>query len=439
MNYRDIIELCLKNLLRRRTRTLLAITGVVVGTCAIVVMVSIGVGLSQSYQSQIESYGNLHMVTVNSAGGGMGREADSKGVISDKALEKIAEIDGVDAVTPVVTQSVAVGIGKKVAILDIAGVDTEVLEKFNVEIEEGRMLKPYDKMCIIFGNQTRSWFMTPGKDDWSDTPIDVIDDKIILTGDTSYGEKKKSGDDDKKKYTEFEAKGIGYLTTRNDDWDYMAYMNLRDVEKIQKDIRKTNNEPNMSMGKKTYDQAYVYVGDIERTQEVNDYLKNDMGFETYSATDWLEQAKDTSNMIQMILGGIGGISLLVAALGITNTMVMSIYERTREIGVMKVIGANLKDIKRMFLLEAGMIGFGGGAAGLIISYIISLLMNTVLSEAIGMAIGQITYTDATTISVIPWWMIPAALGFSTLIGVAAGYHPAKRAMNLSALESLKNE
>ena len=145
-------------------------------------------------------------------------------------------------------------------------------------------------------------------------------------------------------------------------------------------------------------------------------------------------------MIQGVLGGIGGISLFVAALGITNTMIMSIYERTKEIGVMKVVGANLKDIRKMFLLEAGMIGFIGGAAGVALSFILSFLMNTVLSEAIGMALGGVFWgAGEGSISIIPWWVAAAALSFATAVGMAAGFYPAKRAMNLSALESLRNE
>jgi len=140
-------------------------------------------------------------------------------------------------------------------------------------------------------------------------------------------------------------------------------------------------------------------------------------------------------MIQMVLGGIGGISLFVAALGITNTMIMSIYERTREIGVMKVIGANLKDIRKMFLIEAGLIGFGGGIVGLVLSFGISFLMNTFLAGFVGDMIGGM----GSKVSIIPWYVALGALAFATFVGVAAGYVPAKRAMNLSALESLRNE
>ena len=95
--------------------------------------------------------------------------------------------------------------------------------------------------------------------------------------------------------------------------------------------------------------------------------------------EWLEQSKQQSNMIQAALGGIGAVSLLVAAIGIANTMMMSIYERTKEIGVLKVLGCSLATIRNMFLIEAGFIGFMGGLIGLTLSFYGFVLINQFLA------------------------------------------------------------
>jgi putative ABC transport system permease protein len=145
--------------------------------------------------------------------------------------------------------------------------------------------------------------------------------------------------------------------------------------------------------------------------------------------------KKTSGLIQAILGGLGAVPLFVAAIGITNTMVMSIYERTKEIGVMKVIGAQLKDIKRLFLFEAAMIGLFGGVLGIGISYGISAIINTVLS---GMN-GDTGYYGPQLLSDIPAWLAISGMSFSTVIGLIAGYYPAVRATKLSALEAIRTE
>ena len=138
--------------------------------------------------------------------------------------------------------------------------------------------------------------------------------------------------------------------------------------------------------------------------------------------------KETTKMLRTMLGAIGAISLIVAAIGITNTMVMSIYERTREIGVMKVIGASLKDIKRLFLTEAAIIGFMGGIFGMLLSFGASKAVNY-------FAMKQ----SSDMLSSIPLWLYLASLAFATLVGVASGYLPAKRAMKLSALTAIKTE
>lgn len=140
--------------------------------------------------------------------------------------------------------------------------------------------------------------------------------------------------------------------------------------------------------------------------------------------------------MQAVLGGIGAVSLLVAAIGITNTMVMSIYERTKEIGVMKVIGASLRDIKRLFLFESAIIGLLGGIIGVIFSEILSFLINKFGGNFLDF-LGP--GGEGTKISIIPLWLVLASMAFSALIGVISGYYPAKRAMNLSALEAIRTE
>lgn len=153
-----------------------------------------------------------------------------------------------------------------------------------------------------------------------------------------------------------------------------------------------------------------------------------MGYQASSLTDQLNTMKETTKMLRIVLGAIGAVSLIVAAIGITNTMVMAIYERTREIGIMKVIGASLRDIKLLFLTEAAFIGFAGGVLGIITSFLMSLIVNLVATKQA----SEMT-------SSIPVWLYLSAVAFATVIGVLSGYLPAKRAMKLSALTAIKTE
>jgi putative ABC transport system permease protein len=441
MNSKDLLLLGVKNLLRRKTRTILAIIGVVVGTCAIIVMLSIGFGMSANFEEQIASYGDLHLVNVY--GGGMygygtGAGDGQPAQLDDKAIAAFERIEGVDAATPRLEEFMTVAIGKYVTQVSVVGIRPEVMQKFGYELQEGRLLQPGDKFNLVFGNQVPSWFYNPKKTmygSWDGAAkVDVITDKIIITGDFEYGQKRRYNTEDID-YKEYKARGVGLLANPNNETAYYVYTDLDTMKEIQADLRKARKES--VTNQLVYNNAMVYVGDINDVQDVSDAIR-EMGFQTHSLNDWLEAMQEQARMIQTVLGGIGAISLFVAALGITNTMIMSIYERTKEIGVMKVIGANLADIRRMFLLEAGLIGFLGGLIGVILSFIISLLLNTALAGVLGAFLGGMM-GGGSNISIIPWWTAVGGLLFATVIGLISGYSPARRAMRLSALESLRNE
>ena len=202
-------------------------------------------------------------------------------------------------------------------------------------------------------------------------------------------------------------------------------MPIKDVEKMEAARMKKSKEKKQNTG---YDEAVVKVKDMKDVERVQQAIK-DMGFQASSLTEYLNSMQEQSRMLQMVLGAIGAISLIVAAIGIANTMVMAIYERTKEIGVMKVIGASVRDIRMLFLTEASFIGFMGGIAGIIISFAVSKIINVV-----ALSMGQ-TYN----ISVIPWYLAVAAVLFATLMGTAAGFMPAVRATKLSALAAIKTE
>lgn len=451
----DLISLSLRNLLRRKTRTLLAVIGVVVGTCAIIVMVSIGFGLSVSSQAQIESFGNLHLIDVYSGGGGVyygngggmavsSSDSTTEGKLNDKAIKTISEIQGVTAASPKVEAYLSFGIGKYVMRSQVVGITPEIFQLFNYELQDGRLLLPGDKFDVLFGNQTPTWFYNPKKAQsfsWgAPPPVNVLTDKLIVTADERYMEKPIQGQGgvdgaEEVKYKEYKAKGVGILANPDDQSSYTVYMPITTLAKINEEALKARKQPiDKNRG---YDSAMVYVDDLNEMDKVTEAIRS-MGFQTNSLSDWLNQAKQQAKLIQGILGGIGAISLFVAALGITNTMIMSIYERTKEIGVMKVIGANLPDIKKMFLIEAGLIGLVGGVVGMTFSFIISLIMNTFLAGILNAMMGGMG-GEGSVISIIPWWVALGAIAFSTVIGIISGYYPAKRAMKLSALESLKNE
>jgi len=188
-----------------------------------------------------------------------------------------------------------------------------------------------------------------------------------------------------------------------------------------------------------YDFVYVRVVDIDTVSEVAEQIQG-MGLPASYATQHLSSLQEMAASQQQMLGAIGAVSLFVAAIGIANTMVMSTYERTREIGVMKVIGAAIADIKKLFLVEAALIGFLGGIFGVLLSYLLSYILNNYSQVAFlgGMMDWWLGEGDG-VVSLITPWLTGMALVFSALIGLVSGYFPARRATKLSALNAIRTE
>jgi len=457
MNSIDLIRMGFGNLLRRKTRTFLTVLGVIIGTAAIVTMLSLGFGMQYSFQQQIARMGSMTVIEVYPSydggyygmTGSRGRGSTGSTTLDDKAIAQFSQLEGVQAVSPEIETYLRIVSGRYIADMPVKGINPEVMAEFVPEISEGRLLQKGDGANLVFGSQTVYYFYDgKARDPWrymmyqegAEPKVNVLKDKLTLTFDFSYGMRRAPGESGTSKPPRlYKVKGVGILQQGLNESDYSAYMNIEELKKIIQDNARNQNgndsaSRQMLEEQLKYQRVKVKVKDIKYVQSVQDAIK-EMGFQTHSLNDILESMQEQSRTIQLILGGIGAISLLVAALGITNTMIMSIYERTREIGIMKVIGAALKDIKRLFLFEAGMIGFLGGLLGIGISYLLSFLLNSLSSNA-GYYIGM---GGEVKISVIPLWLIFAAVGLSTLVGLVSGYYPARRAMKLSALDAIKTE
>ncbi|MDR7869503.1 MAG: ABC transporter permease [Tissierellaceae bacterium] len=434
MNKLDLVLMGIKNLWRRKLRTSLTILGVVIGTSSIIVMLSLGFGLTDFFEQQISQWGSLTTINVHKKWVDPMQPGQKEVDLDDKAIEAFKIMRNVDAVSPMLETYGAVINGKYIAQVPIRGMDPAAMEAFGFEAAEGRLLTNNDELGVVFGSGMARNFWDPNARVWREPKIDLMKDKMSVTLNSDYGYSYPG--QKKVDYKEYKIKSIGVLTEGNWETSYGIYMPIKDVQTMIKDKEKAEGQrPQPGRNSSEYNRIDVKVNDIENVEKIQDTIK-EMGFEAYSLNDQLEMMKDQATMIQAVLGGIGGVSLLVAAIGITNTMIMSIYERTREIGVMKVIGASLKDIKDLFLFESAIIGLSGGIFGVGFSYLLSFLINKFGAQSFGESMGMY---GATKISVIPIWLIFVAMGFSILIGVISGYFPARRAMKLSALDAIRTE
>lgn len=440
----DLVRMGIKNLWRRKLRTFLTVLGVIIGTSSIVVMLSLGFGLSQAFEDQISQWGSLTTINVYKKWQDPSMPKNKIVNLDDTAVATIKALPNVEAVSPVLETYGVIKTGKYIANVPIKGIVPEAMEAFGFEAAEGRLLNDKDELTIVFGGGMQRNFYDPKSRVWREPKVDLMKDKFTFTFDQDMGfyrggmgyMSQNSGGNQKPNYKEYKLKVAGVLTEDNWETNYGVYMPLHEVQKLIKEKEKAENQkPQPGRQKETgYERVNVKVNDMKNVQAVQNAIK-DMGHEAWSLNDQLESMKQTAGTIQMVLGGIGAVSLLVAAIGITNTMVMSIYERTKEIGVMKVIGASLRDIKRLFLFESALIGVLGGIFGVGLSYVLSFFVNK-FSDSFGNFFGT---GGESKISIIPIWLIFAAMAFSALIGIVSGYYPARRAMNLSALEAIRTE
>ncbi len=459
----DLIIMGLRNLFRRKTRTILTVLGVIIGTAAIVVMVSLGIGMNESFDEQLKQMGSLNIINVTKYRNNPdGAVMDSKEIVlDDKAVASIKTIKGVQAVTPVAESYVKLVSGKYLAYTPILGIDAKVMADFDYLADQGRLLQEGDIDQIVVGGMIPQNFFNPKNHFYfggpnTKPPVDVMTDKLQITFDMMYGEKQQpgsGGNTNAKPPKLYKVKAVGTLVQSN-DWSKNQYifMDIRQLQKLIKDANKSQDQGSRGMSvygfsstsSSGYERLMVMVKDIKDVDTVQEKI-DDMGYGTNSLGDIRKSMQKQSQTIQIVLGGIGAISLLISALGITNTMIMSIYERTREIGVMKVLGCKMNNIKQLFLLEAGVIGFLGGLIGVIISFLASFLLNAIgkgimNSGNMGMDMGMGMGMDsASRVSVIPPWLAALSIVFAVLIGLISGFSPARRAMKLSALEAIKTE
>lgn len=444
----DLISMSIRNLFRRKFRTFLTVLGVVIGCTSIMLMLSLGLAMDKNMEEQMASMGNVTLVRVHSMGRTQGKPFDAN------TIKEISKIENVECVIPKLELGqVNLSCGKYRTFeswFTILVLTPKEVEQLDYKITEGRNIEEGEEDAILMGPEILNYFTKNGKEpNWEKGPepmpfdmekqtleCDIMqyDDqtrKPILESDTGRCKKPKS----------IKVKVVGMLNGNNYEQAETIVITRPLYEKLKEEqikylqaLGKYTEEDKKADKKETYYEVTVKVNDRKNVQSVVEAL-NALDYDAYSDAEWLQDMEEQSKSRQMALGALGIVSFIVAAIGIANTMMMSIYERTKEIGVMKVIGAKLKDIKNMFLMESLLIGLIGGIIGALVSLIISLVMNA-SGEKIA---AMMDIYGSSTVSIMPPELLGAGVVFSVIIGLLSGYFPARKAMKLSALSAIRTE
>lgn len=477
MSALDTISMALKNLYKRKIRTFLTVLGVVVGASAIIIMISLGLAINLGFEERMMGTPGATTVTINNWAVYWGD--DPFGPVLDEAMfERIMEIPGVLVASPRVSMwGVRSVIGRFVAEFnDLIGVFPEALPYMGFELAEGTFLDPDDPWGIVFGASVPMSYMTAReRADWrmrwawvdaeGEPRVNVLEDRIQISTDWTFGEEAFAGleegfteefdmewEQQRRAVRPHNVRGVGVLAA-GDSWEssQAVFMDIRSVQQLQAERDRAQGGASVVMvgrgggvmqGGNGFREGFVRARDVNAVEGVIDGLVA-LGFEEgesiWNPATVVRDLRTTMASLQTLLGAMGVISLAIATIGISNTMIMSTVERTKEIGVMKVIGASLRDIRKLFLLESAIIGFCGGALGVLASYIVSHVLNTVglgFFDFLQMGAwhGEV---EITSVSIIPLWLSGLSLLFAAIVGLVAGLYPAFRATRMSALAAIR--
>ena len=393
----DIFTLAMRDLCERKSRSALTMLGVAVGIAAIVALISIGFGLEHSVTAQLTEMADIIMVMPGKFI--QGRGYVELGSFTERDLYDIKRISGVREAAAMLSGMKEVEFRGQRRIVEVVGIDpreTHAVFGEVVKEEEGRGLRESDhKTCVVGHSIAKDFF---------EHEIG-INDRLKIAG------------------SPFRVVGIlekqgGFRS----EVDTQIYITKRDAKEIIGDKIAT---------------IFVRVrniGDAERiADEIEERIDENHKLEDFTQAltmgSFIRQLEELFKILQAVLLAIASISLIVASIGIMNTMLMSVMERTHEIGVMKAIGARNRDILTIFLLESGIISVIGGILGILIGAIGANVISIGLESAFGVEIPVILHAE----------VLLGGLAVAVIVGVLSGIYPARKAAKMSPVEAVRYE
>ena len=427
MTLKDLAKTSFSNLGRRKVRTALSAVGVTVGILTIVTMLSLGVGVQQEVTQALQSAGletvRIRPATEERTGFSRFVEPERTVLITPDLVEEIRARDDVVEVSPHIY--VPWGVNASLKVGD---------EMLRISVDEAPWIpgEPFTQPPeLIAGEELAA--DAQGEIIVSSDPLAslgyeeqaVIDD--LIGQEVALVLKAPRGDTQT-----FPLRLVGVFDpSYGFDGPYFdAHINAADALALK---AWWYNDPDI-LAHEGYDALTVKAASLNDAVQVVEQFQ-EQGFEVTSLRIMLDMVNETMVILQTMLGSVGGLALFVASIGIANTMVMAIYERTREIGVLKAVGASPGDIRLLFVTEAACIGLLGGIIGTVGGWLLGLGLNEGILAY--MRSQEVPVTG--TFFVVTGWLVLLALVFAMVVGLLAGLYPAARAARLDPLEALRHE
>lgn len=444
-----IWHLCLMNMKRRKIRTFLTVLGVMIGVISVVALMSVGLGVKKEMIDSVVDSGSVNQIKVYSETGGKHKDR----MITDKTIETFSKFSNVSGCYSVYEVPVTMKYGEYEYYGNLVGVPGDELSTWKL-INGENVIKDSDGKGFAAGSSVGKLFFNPNtytsfekKEKkgigsltgrrfdtvfgWGDENAKTV--KLKLTGVLADESADKASDDDSDDDSD-NTEGEVYTSTYSEksqtiycDMDYLKSL----LKRVSVD-GKLEGQPVDGNGNSYREFIYTAaIVTVDDTNNVDAIVKKfqDMGYQTENAKEYLDTIQKYLKMIQLLLGGIGTIALVVAVIGISNTMTTSVFDRVNEIGILKVLGCDIDELRLLFLAEAAIIGAAGGVLGVGCSYGVKMIIDKC-------AVSMFHLAKGTNISYIPWWLALAGMMGSVVLGVAAGYFPARWATKLRPIDAV---
>lgn len=448
MKFKDILKLGLKNLKKRKGRTFLTSLAIAIGTMLVVTMVGLGTTGEKYILDQVKEHSNIKKIDVSTTKYVSLEEMEEVEdynkffkenfkKIDKNSIEKFKNINNVENVTASVTSPFssikidnksynnkkftrALGYDLDYSIFTKSDIDAiKVKDKNFKPLIVGRSIKKSDKNVIII---SETILKQMGIKDYKN----IIGKNLTMTLNKSDTGMKLSPLSE-------DLRIIGVTNSKIDVYSGKLLIPLdiaskfRGYSKFEKNSFKT----------KGFDLVSVYAKNTDDVSSISKKIKS-LDYSYNSSEDFAKQISHIFSTIKTILASLGVIVLIVAALGIINTMIMSIYERIKSIGIMRSIGASRKNIKELFIVESSMLGLFGGVMGLIFSLINSKIIEIALNMFLK---SKSTGSDPVTkiAFYLPSWLTLGSLIFAIVLAILSGLYPSSKASKLDVIECLNSK
>ncbi|MEK6949964.1 MAG: ABC transporter permease [Nanoarchaeota archaeon] len=401
----DYFAYVFENLRKRKLRSWLTMIGIFIGIAAVVSLISLGQGLQAFFDEQFSALGSDKLFIQPKAGFGPPGSSSITNILTKEDFEEVKKIRGISEATAAIVENVKVEFKDKIRFHQMISVPTDKGRKLfdeilNLDILQGRELSKGDKFKAVLG-------------------ISLIEDDL-------FSPNIKVGDKIKINGMDFKVAG-NYERIGNSGDDRLIFI----TEDAMREIFDVEDRVDVIYARASKGESPKEVASrIEK--ELGNFRGMEEGEEDFSVQTLEDLVKTIGNVLlilQAVLVGIALISLVVGGIGITNTMYTAVLERTKEIGIMKAIGARNSDITKIFLIESGILGMAGG--------IIGIALGMGFSKLVEFAIGLTGNTFLK--AAFPWYLIAGSLLFAFLIGAVSGVLPAIRASKLKPVDALRYE